>query len=170
MTITTTERATALYRLFGVDGALLYVGVTFDPPARFQRHSERKEWWPEVDQSKVSIDWYPDRVSAEVAELRVIRDENPRYNVVTADADGRPTFRPRGDGLAWGRPSHEPDDQQAKVLRALANLAEQRRIIDEQADKLIARAKELDVPIEHIAVAAGRTRKTVYRHLGKPMK
>jgi hypothetical protein len=68
------------------------------------------------------------------------------------------------------RPPFEPDEDQQKVLLALANLAAQRQVIDEQTDKLIARAKELAIPIDHIATAAKRTRKTVYRHLGKPMK
>lgn len=49
-------------------------------------------------------------------------------------------------------------------------LAEQRRVIDEQTDHLIAKAEKLRVPIDWIAKAARMTRKTVYRHLGRPMK
>jgi hypothetical protein len=68
------------------------------------------------------------------------------------------------------RPPFEPDEQQQKVLLALAHLAEQRRIIDEQTDKLIAEANRLKVPIDWIAKVARVARKTVYRHLGNPMK
>jgi AcrR family transcriptional regulator len=68
------------------------------------------------------------------------------------------------------RPPFEPDDQQQKVLRALASLAEQRRIIDTETDKLMAEAERLNIPIDRIAKEVKVTRKTVYRHLGKPMK
>lgn len=56
------------------------------------------------------------------------------------------------------------------MLLALANLAAQRQAIDEQTDKLIAEAGRLKVPIDRIAKTAQLARKTIYRHLGKPMK
>ncbi len=75
------------------------------------------------------------------------------------------------------RPPFEPNSEQQKVIRSIENLAEQRRLItaqlgeiDAQTDKLIAEAEQLEVPKKRIAEAAKRTRKTVYRHLGKPMK
>jgi hypothetical protein len=75
------------------------------------------------------------------------------------------------------RPTFEPNDDQDALLRAIEHLAEQRRLlsdqlgeVDRQTDQLIAKADEAKIPIERIAKAAGRTRKTVYRHLGKPMK
>jgi predicted transcriptional regulator len=75
------------------------------------------------------------------------------------------------------RPPFEPSDEQRRLLGEIEEVAkERRRIADEleevdtKADVLIARAEKLKVPIDWIARAAGRTRKTVYRHLGKPMK
>jgi hypothetical protein len=68
------------------------------------------------------------------------------------------------------RPTFEPDDEQKAVLDAIKKLAEQRRTIEERLDQLTAKAEKLKIPIKWIADAAGRTRKTVYRHLGKPMK
>ncbi|GGN39194.1 AcrR family transcriptional regulator [Actinoplanes campanulatus] len=68
------------------------------------------------------------------------------------------------------RPPFEPDDEQQKVLLALVNLAAQRQAIEEQIDRLIVEAGRLRVPINRIAEAADLARKTIYRHLGKPMK
>lgn len=75
------------------------------------------------------------------------------------------------------RPTFEPDDSQSALLRAIERLAEQRRIltgqlenVEAKTDQLIAEADAARIPIDRIAKAAKRTRKTVYRHLGKPMK
>jgi len=68
------------------------------------------------------------------------------------------------------RPTFSPDEEQRRVLDALARLAAQKEKILKEMDPLIARAVELNVPISHIAERAKVMRKTVYRHLGKRMK
>ena len=68
-----------LYRFFDSDGALLYVGITVNLPARLSRHRDEKEWW--VDVVRVSIEWFPDRDSVLAAEKAAIRSEQPRYNI-----------------------------------------------------------------------------------------
>lgn len=68
------------------------------------------------------------------------------------------------------RPPFEPDDNQKRILDALKRLAEQRQLLDEQTDGFIVEAGRRKIPIDWIAKAANYTRKTVYRHLGKPMK
>lgn len=73
------DRPHALYRFYGANGALLYVGMTADPGARWKTHSKGKSWWHNVAQ--VRVEHFLDRTSAEVAERRAIRSEHPRHNV-----------------------------------------------------------------------------------------
>jgi GIY-YIG catalytic domain-containing protein len=68
---------TCTYRLFRVDGSLVYVGVTDDFESRMGNHS-RRHWWPEV--ASKDVIWFPDRLSALYEESRAIDFENPTYN------------------------------------------------------------------------------------------
>lgn len=69
----------ALYRLYGSDGKLLYIGICDDPVQRWHTHS-RKPWWPQVVRFHVS--WFPSRAAAGQAEAVAIRQERPQYNIV----------------------------------------------------------------------------------------
>jgi hypothetical protein len=69
----------ALYRFYGDDGALLYVGITLNPSGRFSQHRDDKPWWHEV--RGITMESYPDRESVRSAEARAIQVENPRYNI-----------------------------------------------------------------------------------------
>lgn len=69
-----------LYRFWGKDGTLLYVGITFRPNARWKAHSKDKPWWSEV--VTITLEFHPDRESVEAAEREAIRSERPKYNVV----------------------------------------------------------------------------------------
>lgn len=100
MTETISER-TALYRLFGADGALLYVGITNAPEIRWKAHSHKKPWWPEVTEKTVM--WFDDRTAAATAEARAIRLEVPRWNI--AQPDEADPFRGGGGTKAGGRPA-----------------------------------------------------------------
>lgn len=73
---------TALYRFFGRDGTLLYVGITEHLGTRWHSHSRKKPWWPEVQRH--TAEWYPTRAEAAAAEVEAIRNEHPRYNVCHA--------------------------------------------------------------------------------------
>ena len=70
---------TALYRLYGRDGALLYVGVTDNISRRFWDHSRNKSWWRDVDGKMIWF--YDDRAEAEDAETAAIDSEDPVHNV-----------------------------------------------------------------------------------------
>lgn len=76
----TKEQPHALYRFWNAEGHLLYVGLTVDPGARWKAHGREKSWWTEV--VTVTLEWFPDRDSVEIAEIKAIREEKPRYNVV----------------------------------------------------------------------------------------
>lgn len=77
----------ALYRFYGDDGQLLYVGITNNPGARFTKHQQNKSWWPDV--RGISVDWYADRASVMAAETRAISIERPRHNIVRPTLDKR---------------------------------------------------------------------------------
>lgn len=71
--------ATAVYRLFAVDGELLYVGMTNHVYRRFAQHSVHKGWWLEVDHHEA--EWFQSREVAEVEESDAIWQERPAYNI-----------------------------------------------------------------------------------------
>ena len=70
----------ALYRFFAADGALLYVGRTVDPAARWRSHRRTQPWWHEV--TSITLQRYGDLASIVAAERGAIRTECPAYNVV----------------------------------------------------------------------------------------
>lgn len=68
----------ALYRIYGENDELLYVGVTFSPAVRMAQHAVEQPWWPEVVRKTMA--WYPTRAEAAAAETAAIRTECPKYN------------------------------------------------------------------------------------------
>lgn len=83
-----------LYRHFGHDGELLYVGITADPGRRFQSHAAATPWWNQV--IGITLEHFANRVELRQAEKAAIQSENPRYNK-THSAGFRRT--PRGRSL-----------------------------------------------------------------------
>jgi predicted GIY-YIG superfamily endonuclease len=73
---------TALYRFYGADGELLYVGITNRLQKRWREHSRHyaATWWPKVRSN--TVHWYPNRTEAGRAEREAIRTEKPLYNVM----------------------------------------------------------------------------------------
>ena len=69
-----------LYRFYDTAGALLYIGITANPPARFRAHSKEKDWWRTV--TTIRVESHPDRVSVLAAERAAIVQERPRHNVM----------------------------------------------------------------------------------------
>ena len=73
---------TDLYRCFGADGALLYVGISNDVFRRMEEHRMAAPWWTCV--SAVFVEHMPSRTSAEVSECSAIRSEHPLHNIAGA--------------------------------------------------------------------------------------
>lgn len=71
-----------LYRFYSATGQLLYVGITMNPPARWKKHKESKDWWGEV--VGITLETYPTRDDLQAAERRAIRVERPLHNIVHA--------------------------------------------------------------------------------------
>lgn len=70
---------TALYRHFGADGELLYIGISKDPDGRWADHRANPKPW--VHRAARRIDeWYDSRPEALAAEEAAIRAERPGHN------------------------------------------------------------------------------------------
>jgi len=71
---------TALYRLYGASGRLLYVGIADNPERRWGQHSRDKAWWPEVEGR--TCEWFDTRGQAERHEREAVQKENPMHNAL----------------------------------------------------------------------------------------
>lgn len=71
--------STTLYRHFGHDGKLLYVGIANEPPARLRQHRKDKEWWIDVRNTTHQV--FDTRPEAKAAEREAIKAENPTWNI-----------------------------------------------------------------------------------------
>jgi predicted GIY-YIG superfamily endonuclease len=76
------ETRCAVYRLRDASGSLLYVGISDNPTQRFRAHQSTKAWWSDV--VSTTLEWFPDRRSAALAEAAAIVEEHPLHNVRTA--------------------------------------------------------------------------------------
>jgi hypothetical protein len=76
-------RRTALYRLYDTANVLLYVGVAFDPGARWLAHRGDKPWWPQV--ARNTVEWFDARLLALEAEAQAIEAERPLHNRLGID-------------------------------------------------------------------------------------
>jgi hypothetical protein len=70
---------TQLYRLWGQEGELLYVGISNNIRRRHREHSKNKPWWGQV-QSKTICEFIT-RDDALKAEYHAINTECPKYNI-----------------------------------------------------------------------------------------
>ena len=73
------DRKCALYRHFDADGGLLYVGISFRPLIRTKQHGAVSGWADQI--ANITIEYFPTRKEAMVAEATAIRAEDPIYNI-----------------------------------------------------------------------------------------
>jgi len=82
--------ADCLYRLYGADGGLLYIGLTFQPRARLKKHWRTKPWADQVTSATFEIipPARPDQISGlhrfeaeEAAIACAVRTQAPLYNI-----------------------------------------------------------------------------------------
>lgn len=88
---------TALYRLFGSDGQLLYMGIARDPERRWAEHAQRQAWWHLV--TRKTVEWHAGRNAALAAEASATADEKPLYDNSwrRTQAEERVSFDDSGD-------------------------------------------------------------------------
>ncbi len=77
----------AVYWLYDVTGTLLYVGHTKGSTVRWEMHTYKSAWWPEVRRRDVR--WYGKQAEALTVEREAIRVEDPLHNV-----QGKPLRQP----------------------------------------------------------------------------
>lgn len=98
----------AVYRIFGENGLLLYVGCSFAPLGRLKNHERFKAWAQSI--RSVTLTWYPDKKSGLTAEKIAIQTEFPEWNVYDSFTPKRscsrwhPRFNPN-DPATWAQPS-----------------------------------------------------------------
>lgn len=68
----------AVYRLYDLEGRLLYVGISDAPEERWRYHERLVDWWPQV--VKKDVQWHDNRKLAEAAEREAIETEAPIHN------------------------------------------------------------------------------------------
>lgn len=73
-----TQRGSSVYQYYGVNGALLYVGVTDRGIRRTHEHAESKEWWPLT--TGCTIEHFSTREAALAREKHLIRTFRPPFN------------------------------------------------------------------------------------------
>ena len=93
----TKDDPTAVYRFYGIDDRLLYVGIAHDPSKRWKAHS-RTKWWARV--GRKTVEWYPNRAEAEREERRAIAAEHPLLNTAGSSSKPDKPIRPGGPDVA----------------------------------------------------------------------
>jgi predicted GIY-YIG superfamily endonuclease len=78
-----------LYRFYGNNNQLLYVGISNTWYQRFHDHEKKSGWFSKVTYS--TFEWHETRESVEAAELIAIRSENPEFNLLHNPAWESPT-------------------------------------------------------------------------------
>lgn len=110
------QRQAAVYRLYGADDTLLYIGSTFDPEKRFQAHRP-KPWWPLV--TRHTVEWHPSKDDAYAAEMAAIAAEGPAHNHM-----GTPQYVPPSEKAA-ARRSHIGGELTVKEIMAKYKISRQ---------------------------------------------
>jgi predicted GIY-YIG superfamily endonuclease len=74
------NKATYVYRMYGTNDSLLYVGLSVNLSNRISNHVHEKEWADEVMYMKAEL--FPCRDSAKWAERQLVQRNAPKYNVL----------------------------------------------------------------------------------------
>jgi hypothetical protein len=151
------RRRTALYRLFDSEGRLLYVGIAFDPQARWLGHSSTKSWWNEVERREV--EWHDTRSHALAVESNVILNEAPLYNIAGAE-EPPPPVPPK---MRKTRSAHS--DQADRELSAAGKRWHRSKAALKEADAelraVLAEGRRQGIPLARLAELTGFTREWV---------
>lgn len=73
------DSRTALYRHYDEGFNLLYVGISLSAINRLAQHNDVSSWADKI--RKVTVEYFPNRRDAEIAETKAIREEGPIYNI-----------------------------------------------------------------------------------------
>jgi hypothetical protein len=73
------HQATQLYRHYGADGELQYIGISLSAPQRLVQHRGRAHWFDQI--VRVEMQSFATRHEAAAAEKAAIEREAPKYNI-----------------------------------------------------------------------------------------
>ena len=151
------RRRTALYRLFDIEGRLLYVGIAFDPQTRWHGHSSTKSWWNEVDRREV--EWHDTRSRALGAEAEAILNEAPLYNIAgTEEPPPLVPLKPRKTRSAHSEQANRELSAAGKRWhRSKAALME----ADAELRAVLVEGRHQGIPLARLAELSGFTRERV---------
>lgn len=76
---------TQLYRHFDANGRLLYVGISASATNRLGQHKRKAAWFGLI--ANITVETFPTRRDALVAEAIAIRDEKPLCNTMAPDPE-----------------------------------------------------------------------------------
>jgi predicted GIY-YIG superfamily endonuclease len=68
-----------VYRHFGADGTLLYIGISLNAVARLSHHRRHAPWFKKI--ARVYVQRFATRHDAERAECEAINSEKPKFNL-----------------------------------------------------------------------------------------
>jgi hypothetical protein len=125
--VTNEPERTAVYRVFGEEHLLLYIGMTNSIPIRWNGHEAVQPWWDEL--RSLTVEWYESRPEADAAEEAAIRAERPKYNVTYL----KPSLVKRGERkrqepapVDWENFEVEPraDDEDLLEIEGIAKMTQ----------------------------------------------
>jgi hypothetical protein len=107
---------TAVYRVFGEERLLLYIGMTNSVPIRWNGHEAVQPWWEEL--RSLTVEWYETREEADAAEKAAILAEQPKYNVTYLKPSlvRRERKRPEPTPVDWAAVALERRDDDEDLL------------------------------------------------------
>ena len=80
---------TCLYRHYGANNKLLYIGVSVNPYERSRQHSVNKKYFHKV--VRIELKWYKTKKDALMEESRLIKNLHPACNIAHR-TNNRKTF------------------------------------------------------------------------------
>lgn len=83
--------ASAVYRIYDKHGALLYIGMSYDPETRVRVQRREKPWGHQI--ARHEVDWHPNRAASQRAERLLIEGLQPRHNVTYTPEHRRRSLR-----------------------------------------------------------------------------
>lgn len=81
-----------LYRHFGENGELLYIGISLSVTTRLGQHRLTSPWFEKI--SRIEVEHFSNRIDALNAEKKAIKSESPKFNIHHNTPDKVPTPAP----------------------------------------------------------------------------
>ena len=114
------KRRCQLYRHFGPDGELLYVGISLSATNRLGQHRTEAPWFDLI--VRVEIETFDSWESAEAAERRAISVEKPIHN---RQRITNPRIKPRATAGTFDRTAYQREYMRGWRRRRRAERAKQ---------------------------------------------